>query len=98
MYTVKKWNKPVGIWNISIPIKYKLVTTRTILTKIRENENDIDWKKAYTNARKSTIDSSSRVFHYKCAQNILSLNDSLSQIKKKDDQTQMIAENSKCSY
>ena len=78
-----------------LQIKERPTSQRTILTKIRENENDIDWKKAYTNARKSTID---RVFHYKCAQNILSLNDSLSKIKKKDDQTQMIAENSKCSY
>ena len=56
-----------------LQIKERPTSQRTILTKIRENENDIDWKKAYTNARKSTIDSYSRMFHYKCAQNILSL-------------------------
>ena len=81
-----------------LQVKEKPTSQRTILSKIGENENDIDWKKAYTNARSSTIDSYSRVFHYKCALNILSLNDSLSKIKKKDDHTQMIAENEKCSY
>ena len=81
-----------------LQVKEKPTSQSTILTKIGENENDIEWKKAYTNARKSTIDSYCRVFHYKCALNILSLNDSLSKIKKKDEPSQMIAENSKCSY
>ena len=79
-----------------LQIKEKPTSQRTILAKIGENE--IDWKIAYTNARKCTIDSYCRNFHYKCAQNILSLNDSLSKIKRKDDPTQMIAESSKCSY
>merc|ERR1711872_1048499 len=79
-----------------LQMKEKPTSQSTILSKIGEDE--IDWKNAYINARKCTVDSYCRNFHYKCAQNILSLNDSLSKIKRKDDPTQMIAENSKCSY
>ena len=79
-----------------IQIKEKPTSQRTILTKIGEDE--IDWKNAYLNARKCTIDSYCRNFHYKCALNILSLNDSLSKIRKNNDHTQMISESDKCSY
>ena len=79
-----------------LQIKEKPTSQRTILTKIGEDE--IDWKNAYINARKCTVDSYCRNFHYKCALNILSLNDSLSKIRKNNDHTQMISDSSKCSY
>jgi len=75
-----------------LQIKERPTSQSTILTKIGEDK--IDWEKAYLNARKCTVDSYCRNFHYKFALNILSLNDSLSKIKRKKDHTQMISESS----
>ena len=60
--------------------------------KLAEELNDpsIDWKSVYLSGRKISIDSYSRVFHYKCSQNTLYLNKMLFKMK--------IANSSCCSY
>ena len=64
----------------------------TAQVKILEilNLQEIDWYKIYTLARKSTLDSYARMFHFKCVNNILYLNKSLARMG--------LCENSICSY
>ena len=79
-HTFRKANCKICYILKILQIKEKPTSQQTILTEIGEDE--IDWKKAYTNARKCTIDSYCRNFHFRCALNILSPNDSLSRIKR----------------
>ena len=54
------------------------------------NKQEPNWKSIYTLGRKVSIDNHCRMFHYKCTQNILYLNNRLFKWGK--------AENKKCSF
>ena len=58
-----------------LKIKSPPTSQNTILGKI--NDENVDWKEVYTCARKCTIDSYARNFHFKCTHNILFLNERL---------------------
>ena len=49
-------------------------TSEIKIGEIINNPDEIDWSNAYTIARKTTIDSYSRIFHFKLSHNILYLN------------------------
>ena len=71
-----------------LKIKSPPSSQNTILGKI--NVENVDWKEVYTSARKCTIDSYTRNFHFKCTHNILFLNERLKKFGE--------ASTSLCSY
>ena len=60
----------------------------TLMAKL--NKHSINWKNIYTLGRRVTIENFCRIFHYKCTQNILYLNNRLFKWGK--------AEDNKCSF
>ena len=61
------------LYNIMIIKLKEKPTTENKITEILSNQ-EVNWTKAYTLARRVTIDNYSRQFHFKLTHNILFLN------------------------
>ena len=78
------------LYNIMISKMREKPTSEIKIGEIINNPDEIDWSNAYTIARKTTIDSYSRIFHFKLSHNILYLNKIL--------QRMHLADTSLCSF